>query len=104
MAGAFVLIAPVAATGVLSDTDPTEDDMTDLYITTSIPYVNGAPHLGHALEFVHVDALARHHRLRGGRARVQSGTDDHAIKNVSAAETAGVPVADLVATNGIRFA
>jgi methionyl-tRNA synthetase len=78
--------------------------MTDLYITTSIPYVNGAPHLGHALEFVHVDALARHHRLRGGRARVQSGTDDHAIKNVSAAETAGVPVADLVATNGIRFA
>src|SRR5690349_17440260 len=31
--------------------------MTDLYITTSIPYVNGAPHLGHALEFVHVDAF-----------------------------------------------
>jgi methionyl-tRNA synthetase len=78
--------------------------VTDLYITTSIPYVNGAPHLGHALEFVHVDALARHHRHRGGQARVQSGTDDHAIKNVGAAETAGVPVADFVAANGIRFA
>ena len=78
--------------------------MTDLYITTSIPYVNGAPHLGHALEFVHVDALARHHRLRGGQTRVQSGTDDHAIKNVGAAETAGVPVADFVAANGNRFA
>jgi tRNA synthetases class I (M) len=36
--------------------------MNDLYITTSIPYVNGAPHLGHALEFVHVDSLARHRR------------------------------------------
>ena len=78
--------------------------MTDLYITTSIPYVNGAPHLGHALEFVHVDTLARHRRLRGDHVRVQSGTDDHAIKNVAAAEAAGVPVADLVATNGDRFA
>jgi len=78
--------------------------MRDLYITTSIPYVNGAPHLGHALEFVHADALARHHRRRGGQGRLQSGTDDHAIKNVRAAEAAGVRVADLVATNGDRFA
>jgi methionyl-tRNA synthetase len=78
--------------------------MNDLYITTSIPYVNGAPHLGHALEFVHVDALARHRRLRGAGVRVQSGTDDHAIKNVSAAEAAGVGIADLVAANGERFA
>ncbi len=77
--------------------------MNDLYITTSIPYVNGSPHLGHALEFVHVDVLARHRRRRGGAVRVQSGTDDHAIKNVSAAANAGVAVADLVAANGDRF-
>ena len=48
--------------------------MNNLYITTSIPYVNGSPHLGHALEFVHVDVLARHRRRRGGTVRVQSGT------------------------------
>src|SRR5882757_4446587 len=78
--------------------------MNDLYITTSIPYVNGAPHLGHALEFVHVDALARHRRHRGGQVRVQSGTDDHAIKNVSAAQAAGVPVAEFVGANGDQFA
>ncbi|ACZ22950.1 methionyl-tRNA synthetase [Sanguibacter keddieii DSM 10542] len=77
--------------------------MDDLYITTSIPYVNGRPHLGHALELVHVDVLARHRRLRGAQVRVQSGTDDHALKNVSAASLAGVPVADLVAANGDRF-
>lgn len=77
--------------------------MNDLYITTSIPYVNGSPHLGHALELVHVDALARHRRRRGGVARAQSGTDDHAIKNVSAATSAGVDVSELVATNGDRF-
>ena len=103
MAGALVLFAPVAADGVPPDTDPTEDDMNSLYITTSIPYVNGAPHLGHALEFVHVDALARHRRHRGAEVRVQSGTDDHAIKNVSAADAAGVGVGDLVAVNGERF-
>lgn len=76
---------------------------SSLYITTSIPYVNGAPHLGHALEFVHVDVLARHRRLRGGSVRAQSGTDDHAIKNVAAAQAAGVGIADLVATNAVRF-
>jgi methionyl-tRNA synthetase len=78
--------------------------MNDLYITTSIPYVNGAPHLGHALEFVHVDTLARHRRQRGAAVRTQSGTDDHAIKNVSAADAAGVPVSEFVAVNGDRFA
>ena len=29
-----------------------------IYLTTAIPYVNGAPHIGHALELVQVDALA----------------------------------------------
>lgn len=77
---------------------------TNLYLTTSIPYVNGAPHLGHALEFVQVDVLARHRRRRGGKVRVQSGTDDHALKNDRAAANAGVAVADLVRANGDRFA
>jgi methionyl-tRNA synthetase len=77
--------------------------MKDLYITTSIPYVNGSPHLGHALEFVHVDTLARHRRLRGAAVRSQSGTDDHALKNVTAARSSGVPVTEVVACNGDRF-
>ena len=36
--------------------------MTDrrFYVTTAIPYVNGDPHLGHALELVQADVLARH--------------------------------------------
>ncbi|MET0419221.1 MAG: class I tRNA ligase family protein [Actinoplanes sp.] len=35
------------------------------YITTAIPYVNAAPHLGFTLELVQADVLARHRRLRG---------------------------------------
>ncbi|MGO8433563.1 class I tRNA ligase family protein, partial [Rhizobium johnstonii] len=39
--------------------------MSKIYITTSIPYVNAAPHVGFALELVQADAYARHFRLLG---------------------------------------
>jgi methionyl-tRNA synthetase len=73
------------------------------YITTAIPYVNGDPHLGHALEFVQADVLARHRRLRGDNVRFLSGTDDNALKNVDAAVTAGLSVAEFVAEKAQRF-
>jgi methionyl-tRNA synthetase len=73
------------------------------YITTAIPYVNARPHLGHALELVETDVLARHRRLRGHRVRFLTGTDDNAVKNVTAARTAGLDVQDFVRTNGDAF-
>lgn len=73
------------------------------YVTTAIPYVNGDPHVGHALEFVQADVLARHRRLRGDDVRFLSGTDDNALKNVEAAAAAGRPVAELVGENAARF-
>jgi methionyl-tRNA synthetase len=78
-------------------------DNRSFYITTAIPYVNGDPHLGHALEFVQGDVLARHRRLRGDNVRFLSGTDDNALKNVDAAEAAGLPVADFVAQKAQNF-
>jgi methionyl-tRNA synthetase len=74
------------------------------YITTAIPYVNGDPHLGFALECVQADLLARHRRLRGQEVRFLSGTDDNSLKNVEAAEAAGVPVANFVDAKAGRFA
>ena len=62
-----------------------------LYLTTAIPFVNAAPHLGHALEFVQTDVLARHARARGRAVRFLTGTDEHAAKNVQAAAAAGEP-------------
>jgi methionyl-tRNA synthetase len=73
------------------------------YVTTAIPYVNGDPHLGHALELVQADVLARHRRLRGDDVRFLSGTDDNALKNVDAALAAGRPVAEFVADKAERF-
>lgn len=74
------------------------------YVTTAIPYVNAAPHLGHALELVQADVLARHRRLRGQPVRFLTGTDENALKNVAAAAAAGVAVTDFVAANADRFA
>ncbi|MDP2664855.1 MAG: methionine--tRNA ligase, partial [bacterium] len=73
------------------------------YITTAIPYVNGSPHIGHALEFVQTDVIARYHRLRGEETLLLSGSDENAIKNVQAAEKAGVPVQQFIDQNAKLF-
>lgn len=77
--------------------------MKQAYITTSIPYVNGAPHIGHALELVQTDALARSFKARGYDVYFLTGTDENAQKNVESAEKAGVPVQQLVDQNSERF-
>ena len=40
-------------------------DLIPLYITTTLPYVNAEPHLGHAMEFIRADAIARYKKLLG---------------------------------------
>ncbi|HEX3514825.1 MAG TPA: methionine--tRNA ligase [Trebonia sp.] len=77
--------------------------MTSVYITTTIPYVNARPHLGFALELVQADVLARYHRSAGERVRLQAGTDDNSLKNVLAAEAAGVSVQEFVDANAAAF-
>lgn len=80
--------------------------MTDkFYITTAIPYVNAAPHIGHALEFVQADCVARHWRGKIGRENVLllSGGDENALKNVQAAEKANVPVQKFIDDNTQKF-
>ncbi len=65
------------------------------YLTTAIPYVNGAPHIGHALEFVQSDVIARYNRLIGNDTYFLSGVDENSLKNVRAAEDAGVSTQEL---------
>src|SRR5215469_9973195 len=77
--------------------------MTDTYITTTIPYVNARPHLGFALELVQADVLARYRRSRGEHVRFQAGTDDNSLKNVLAAQAAGVGVQEFVDASAAAF-
>ncbi|HEY2552896.1 MAG TPA: methionine--tRNA ligase [Streptosporangiaceae bacterium] len=74
-----------------------------IFLSTAIPYVNSRPHLGHALELVQADVLARHLRQVGNQVRFQTGTDDNALKNVLAADAENVSVTELVERNATAF-
>lgn len=73
------------------------------YITTAIAYVNGAPHIGHALEFIQTDVLARYYRLLNVPTFFLTGTDEHGTKNYTGAEKAGVKTKDFVEKNAKVF-
>jgi len=60
--------------------------MGKFYVTTSIPYVNAPPHIGHALEFIQADVLARFQRAAGKDVFFLTGADEHGVKIVRAAE------------------
>jgi methionyl-tRNA synthetase len=62
------------------------------YITTTLPYVNAEAHMGHALEFVRADVIARWKRLSGFDVFQNTGTDEHGQKLFEAAQKAGKPV------------
>ena len=70
--------------------------MKRIYLTTAIPYVNAAPHIGFALEAVQADCLARFYRALGYDVFFATGTDENSLKNVQAAEAEGITVQKLV--------
>lgn len=59
------------------------------YITTTLPYVNSDPHIGHAQEFIQADALARYWRLLGHEVFFNTGTDEHGQKIAQKADEKG---------------
>lgn len=66
------------------------------YITTAIDYVNARPHVGHALEKVLTDTVARFHRARGEDVYFLTGSDENSLKNVQAAEKAGMETKEFI--------
>lgn len=74
-----------------------------VYVTTTIPYVNAAPHIGFALELVQADVITRYRRLTSSSVRLQTGTDENAFKNVLSARERGISVRQLVDENASRF-
>lgn len=65
-------------------------EKTPKYITTTLPYVNASPHMGHALEFVQADTLARYWRLLGEEVFFNLGVDEHGQKIARKADEAGI--------------
>ena len=60
------------------------------FLTTAIDYSNGDPHLGHALEKVGADCIARYRRLRGNDVHFLMGMDEHSQSVLQASANAGV--------------
>jgi len=59
------------------------------YITTTLPYVNAEPHIGHTQEFAQADCLARYYRLLGHEVFFNTGTDEHGQKIAQKADELG---------------
>lgn len=77
--------------------------MNKYYITSAIPYVNAKPHIGHALEFIQADAIARYHRVKRFDVWYLCGSDENALKNVQSAEKAGKQVQQFIDENAVLF-
>lgn len=77
--------------------------MMKKYLTTAIPYVNGAPHIGHAMDYCLADTYARYQRLIGNEVRFQVGTDEHGNKIFAKAKELNIPVQEYVDANSDKF-
>lgn len=62
----------------------------NLYITTAIPYVNGTPHIGNALDYLVADIWTRYQQQNGKTVRFQVGTDEHGNKIAAKAQEMGI--------------
>ncbi len=74
-----------------------------IYITTAIDYVNAEPHIGHALEKVQADTLARFYRQQGHKVFFLTGTDEHGSKIAARAKELNISPQQLVDKNAARF-
>lgn len=66
----------------------------NLYITTAIPYVNGTPHIGNALDYLLADIWTRYQKQNGREVRFQAGTDEHGNKIATKAAEANLSPKD----------
>ena len=77
--------------------------MEKVYITTAIPYVNGKPHVGHAVDYLLADFCSRYHKMIGDEVRFQAGTDEHGNKIYQKAKELNIPVEEYVDKNSQKF-
>ncbi|MDF0530268.1 methionine--tRNA ligase [Tsukamurella sp. 8F] len=73
------------------------------YITTAIAYPNGAPHIGHAYEYIATDTIARFKRLDGFDVFYLTGTDEHGLKMQQTAAKEGIETKALADRNAAAF-
>ena len=83
--------------------DPNFLNSQNIYLTTTLPYVNAKPHIGFALEIVQADFLARAHRLAGRSVLFNFGTDEHGQKIYQKAKELNLEVQEYVDRSAEQF-
>lgn len=73
------------------------------YLTTALAYVNAAPHMGHAMQFVRADVLARWHRLKSDDVFFLTGTDEYGSKMYRTAKAENISPKKLADRNTAKF-
>jgi methionyl-tRNA synthetase len=68
-----------------------------LFVTTALPYANGAFHIGHIMEYIQADIWVRFMRMRGNEVHFVGADDAHGAPIMIAAEKAGVTPQEFVA-------
>ncbi len=66
------------------------------YITTTLPYVNAPLHMGHALEFVRADTIARYKKIKDFDVYFNTGTDEHGSKIYEKSVEKGITAQEFV--------
>ncbi len=60
-----------------------------LFVTTALPYANGAFHIGHIMEYIQADIWTRFQRMQGHEVHFMGADDAHGAPIMLAAEKAG---------------
>ncbi|MGS0743814.1 methionine--tRNA ligase [Glaciimonas sp. GG7] len=61
-----------------------------LFVTTALPYANGAFHIGHIMEYIQADIWVRFQRMLGNEVHFVGADDAHGAPIMIAAEKAGI--------------
>jgi methionyl-tRNA synthetase len=67
-----------------------------ILVTSALPYANGAPHLGHIVEYVQTDIWVRFQRLRGHDCLYVCASDAHGTPIMLKARQEGVTPEELI--------
>ncbi|HEX4388869.1 MAG TPA: methionine--tRNA ligase [Steroidobacteraceae bacterium] len=68
-----------------------------IFVTTALPYANGALHLGHIMEYIQADIWVRFQRMQGHELHFVCADDAHGAPIMLKAQAEGVTPQELVA-------
>jgi methionyl-tRNA synthetase len=68
-----------------------------IFVTTALPYANGAFHIGHIMEYIQADIWVRFQRMQGHEVHFVGADDAHGAPIMIAAEKAGKTPQEFVA-------